>query len=242
MRALAMALTATALLSVAPGVRADSFFHKAPFDFLFGNHFDTHQETRLDRNQQTGAPEELQGKFYIIFTGAVDPASGLDVARHPRGAAHSEVCGIDVKCVAGWEMRGLPGAAKFVAHTGVNGDDHPLWLVNRAEEASGAPAPGMVIPQPGYYSHFMWISRGSTDPRAIYVSNECDKYDAGQLEAMPPSAVNNICQGWFLQIKALKQFAFEHGGEIIPIRNGEDLRSHLNILTNYAMVLISPTR
>ena len=100
----------------------------------------------------------------------------------------------------------------------------------------------MAIPQPGYYSHFMWISRGSTDPRAITVFGACDKHDAGQLEAMVPAAVDQICRGWFLQIKAKHKFAFQHGGEIIPIRNGEDLRSHLNILTNYAEVPITPTR
>src|SRR5688572_20543808 len=110
MRTLSVGLTAAALLCAASAVRADDFFHKAPFDFLFGNHFDTHQETRLDGARQAGAPEELQGKFYIIFTGATDAASGLPIARHPRGAVHHEACGIDVDCVVGWEMRGLPGA------------------------------------------------------------------------------------------------------------------------------------
>ena len=242
MRTLSVGMTAAALLCAASAVHADDFFHKAPFDFLFGNHFDTHQETRLDVDRQSGAPEELQGKFYIIFTGATDAASGLPIARHPHGAVHNEACGIDVDCVVGWEMRGLPGAAKFVSHSGVNGDDHPLWLVNRTEEPT-APARGMVIPQPGYYSHFMWISRGSTDPRAIAVSEECDKYDAGELETKPPVAINQVCKGWFLQIKAKQQFAFQHGGEIIPIRNGEDLRSHLNVLTNYkAVPIITQTR
>lgn len=227
-------LIAVMLCVAAPSARADNPFHQAPFDYLFGNHFDTHQETRLDVNRQTGAPVELQGKFYIILTGATDPASGLPIARHPRGAANNEACGVDVKCVVGWELRGLPGAAKFVSHTGVNGEDHPIWLVNRAEEPA-APAPGMVIPQPGYYSHFMWITRTSTDPRAASVPDVCDKNDAGELERV---AVDQVCQGWFLQIKAKRKFAFEHGGEIIPIENGEDLRSHLNIVTNYK----SPTQ
>ena len=62
MRALAMALAAVALLSGAPGVRADNFFHKAPFDFLFGNHFDTHQETRLDRNSTDGCTGRTAGE------------------------------------------------------------------------------------------------------------------------------------------------------------------------------------
>jgi len=229
-----ISLAAAAIALAAPVTRADSFFHKAPFDFLFGNHFDTHQETRLDVNLRTGAPEELQGKFYIIFTGTTDPASGLPIARHPRGAAQGEECGVDVRCVVGWELRGLPGAAKFVSHSGVNGEDHPIWLVNRAEEPS-APAQGMVIPQPGYYSHFMWITRTSTDPRAESVPDACDKNNAGELE---PVATDQICQGWFLQIKAKRKFAFEHGGEVIPIENGEDLRSHLNMVTNYK----SPTQ
>jgi hypothetical protein len=210
--------------------------HAAPFDFLFGNHIDTHQETNLKTNKDTGDPESLFGRFYIFFTGAIDPASGLPVARHPRGLAsdgsHDERCGISVDCVTGWEMRGMPGAAKFVSHSGVNGDDHPLWLVNRAEEEA-APAAGMVIPQPGNFTHFHWITTTSTDPRASNVTEACDKEDAGGLQDLVPSAVNEICQGWFLEINAIRTFAFEHGGELIPIRPGSDNRSHLNVFTNF---------
>jgi hypothetical protein len=221
------------LLGFTSTAQAGNDFHKAPYDFLFGNHIDTHQENNLTVNNDTGAPESLFGKFYIIPTGATDPASGLPIYRHPRGAGeHNEECGVDVKCIVGWEMRGLPGAAKFISHSGVNGDDHPVWLVNRAEEAL-APATGMVIPQDGYHSHFHWITTTSTDPRAGTVSAACDKNNAGELETAAPTAVNLVCQGWFLQITAKKKFAFQHGGEIIPIRNGADIRSHLNIVTNY---------
>ena len=233
-------------LLFAGAVQSATAFHAAPYDFLFGNHIDTHQENNLTVNNETGAPESLYGKFYIIFTGDRDSVSGLPIARHPRGLASDnsfdERCGITVKCVVGWEMRGLPGAAKFVSHSGVNGEDHPIWLVNRAEEAS-APTTGMVIPQDGYYSHFHWITRTSTDPRASTVSDACNKHDAGELETAAPTAVNEVCQGWFLQITAKQKFAFEHGGEIIPIRNGADLRSHLNIVTNYQPAsTITPTR
>ncbi|MGB5541325.1 MAG: hypothetical protein WBO37_14650 [Gammaproteobacteria bacterium] len=237
MRLLTLIGSAAMPLLFTGAVQAASFFHKAPFDFLFGNHMDTHQENNLTVDGNTGAPESLLGKFYIIFTGDIDPASGLPIARHPRGLAsdgsHDERCGITVSCVVGWEMRGLPGAAKFVSHSGVNGDDHPVWLVNRAEESPVAPVPGMVIPQPGYYSHFHWITTTSTDPRASSVSPACDKKNAGELETAAPTAVNEVCQGWFLQITARQKFAFEHGGEIIPIRNGADIRSHLNMVTNY---------
>lgn len=222
-------------------------FHAAPFDFLFGNHIDTHQQLKLKK--AGGKPSELKGSFYIIFTDdrgvslGIDPNSGLPKARHPRGLVleddgvtirHDEACGVspNIVCVVGWRMRGLPGAAKFVSHAGVNGNDHPIWMVNRAEEAT-APAPGMVIPQPGSYTHMHWITRGSSDPRSASVLDPCDKKNASQLEDEAPTAVNEVCEGWFLEIKAVKDFAFEHGGEIIPVRKGTDNRSHLNLVTNY---------
>ena len=105
-------------------------------------------------------------------------------------------------------------------------------MVNRAEEAT-APAPGMVISQPGSYTHMHWITRGSSDPRSASVLDPCDKKNASQLEDEAPTAVNEVCEGWFLEIKAVKDFAFEHGGEIIPVRKGTDNRSHLNLVTNY---------
>jgi hypothetical protein len=220
-------------------------FHAAPFDFLFGNHIDTHQRTAT-RTGDTGDVESLYGRFYIMWTGNYDPVSGLPIARHPRGLAsdgsHDERCWITVPCPTGWIMKGIPGAAKFVSHSGVNGDDHPLWLVNRAEETT-APATGMVIPQPGSYTHFHWITSTSTDPRAPYVSPECDKKNAGELQTGGPSAVDFVCQGWFLEIRAVTEFAFEHGGEIIPVRLGFDNRTHLNLLTNFNNdVVITNTR
>ena len=51
--------------------------HDAPYDFLFGNHIDTHQRTLL--RVRSGDPVSLFGFFYIIFTGATDPVSGLPI-------------------------------------------------------------------------------------------------------------------------------------------------------------------
>jgi hypothetical protein len=209
-----------------------------PYDFIFGNHIDTHVQLELKTKREQ--PKSLKGWFYVYFTGAVDEASGLPVARHPRGESHSERCGIDpIVCIAGWKMSGLPGAAKYLYHSGVNGNDHPVWMVNRAEEHS-APAAGMVIPQPGAYSHFHWITSSSQDPRAIDVSVACEKSTAGQLQDVMPTAANEICAGWFLQIKATQDFAFMHGGEVIPVYKGTDLRSHLNIVTNYDATTVAP--
>ena len=53
--------------------------------------------------------------FYIIYTGETDSASGLPIARHPRGAGHDEECGVDeIECEVGWKIKAKPGAAKFL--------------------------------------------------------------------------------------------------------------------------------
>ena len=213
-------------------------FHDAPYDFFFGNHIDTHQETKIKIKR--GDPVRLKGFFYIIFTGEIDTVSGLPIARHPRGASQNEACGDDnddefnrdpedkgkdIECIVGWTMRGRPGEAKFLYHNGVNGDDHPVWMVNRVD-----------IPQPGSYTHFHWITTSSSDPRAATVPAACDKINAGQLEDERPTAVDITCPGWFLQIKAVEEFAFQHGGELVPVRPGIDNATHLNLVTNYAKV------
>lgn len=196
-------------------------FHAPPYDFLFGNHIDTHQETKLKANG------ELFGFFYIIYTGDIDAASGLPIARHPRGLSdsHDERCGITVDCKAGWLISSKSGDAKFLFHSGINGDDHPVWLLNRTD-----------IPQPGSYTHFHWITQTATELRAPDVPNACNKQKASQLETQDPSAVNVQCPGWYLQIRAIRSFAFEHGGERVAVRPGIDNATHLNLLTNYEVV------
>lgn len=195
--------------------------------FLFGNHIDTHQATWL--KTKNSLPKRVWGFFYIIFTGDTDPVSGLPIARHPRGAEQDEECFVDVDCKVGWIIKALPGEAKFLFHSGVNGNDHPVWLVNRTQ-----------IPQPGSYTHFHWITSTSNDPRADTVPLECEVQRAGQLEGL---AENTTCPGWFMQITAIKKFAFEHGNEVVAVTPGQDNATHLNLLTNYKEVPgITPTR
>lgn len=205
-------------------------FHAPPRDFLFGNHIDTHQETKL-KLDKAGNPVSLSGFFYVIFTDEPpDPVSGLPIARHPRGAAENEECGVDpIDCIAAWRMEGIPAEAKFLYHSGVNGDDHSVWLLNRVD-----------IPQPGSFTHFHWITSTSTDPGASSVPEACDVNNAGQLENGVQNdgngAQNVVCPGWLLEIRATKTFAFQHGGELVPVRAGIDNASHLNLVTNYADV------
>jgi hypothetical protein len=201
-------------------------FHDARYNFLFGNHIDTHQKTRLEK--KSGNPVRLSGFFFIKFTGEIDPGSKLPIAVHPSGSEcedeeDREEDGVD--CVVGWLINAVPGEAKFLYHTGVNGDDHPVWMVNRVD-----------IRQPGSFTHFHWITTTSSDPRAWTVPAACDKINASQLEDERPTAVDITCPGWFLQIKAVEKFAFRHGGEVIPVRPGIDNATHLNLATNYAKV------
>jgi hypothetical protein len=194
--------------------------------FLFGNHVDGHQVTRLVVSRG-GEPVLLTGALLIVFTGETDPASGLRIARHPH---HDEVCATAVDCVVGWLIAARPGLAEFLHHTGVNGEDHPVWLLNRR-----------TVPQPGSFTHFHWISADSTDPRAGRVPAPCDQDTPEGLEAA--GATGTMCPGWLLQLTAIRAFAFEHGGEVIPVRPGTDDATHLNIVTNYRAVGgVVPTR
>ena len=136
---------------------------------------------------------------------------------------------MNVDCEVGWKIKALPGEATFLFHSGVNGNDHPVWLVNRVQ-----------IPQPGSYTHFHWITSLSNDPRAPDVPLECESNNAAGLEGM---AEDVICPGWFMQISAVRTFAFKHGNEIVPVTPGRENATHLNLITNYAEVSdITPTR
>ena len=104
--------------------------HAPPFDFLFGNHFDTHQQTRET------VDGDLLGFLYVTFTGEVT-ADGFRVASHCTDMTPRS------QCVVGWILRGKPGVATFLYH----GMDHPVWLVESRND----------IPQPGGYSHFHWL-------------------------------------------------------------------------------------
>ena len=67
------------------------------------------------------------------------------------------------------------------------------------------------------------------------VSSECDKTNASGLE-QEPSATNLSCEGWFIELRAIREFAFEHGGEVTPVSPGLDSRTHMNIVTNYEAI------
>ena len=108
--------------------------HAAPYEFIFGNHIDDHQQTQIKSNG------ELKGFFYITFTGG--EIDGIPVAEHCDNNTPAEACEV------GWILRGryLGGNAAPTVVAQV-GSDHPIWLVQSRND----------IPQPGAFSHFHWL-------------------------------------------------------------------------------------
>jgi hypothetical protein len=67
------------------------------------------------------------------------------------------------------------------------------------------------IPQPGAFSHFHWLGQ--------------PQHPDGLVAGQP-------YEGYFLELFAVRRFAFEHAGERLPVSPGFDLRTHLNIVTS----------
>ena len=115
--------------------------HAAPLTFLFGNDFDTHQQSQIRDNG------DLVGALYIHYSGKVT-ADGLRVASHAD-------CNEVADCSVGWTMTGKPREATFLYHAM---DDHPTFLIDRSQ-----------IPQPGAYAHFHRVAAGEHSSGAGYM-------------------------------------------------------------------------
>ena len=231
--------------------------HAKPFDFLFGNHIDTHQQTK---RQKDGS---LKGSFYVVQLDADGDGVPDTTADGNPIMGHCTKPADDASCQAGWTLTAAPCIPE------VNGcsamflyaqDDHPVWLVGpRMREKDGQSFLGgsrRLIPQPGYATHFHWLtSPGGIDANGVQMASS-----VGQLETLfgvhiaVPDACNvveatqlaagTICPGYFLQLQAVAvsnvyrqqsgpQWAFHHGGEDIVLRPGPDIASHTNIVTSY---------
>jgi len=110
--------------------------HAQPYTFLFDNHIDGHQQTKLKKKG------ELSGFFYVKFTPYVTD-DGLRVAQHVD-------CTKEAGCTAGWKLSGRAASAKFLYHAM---HDHPVWRIDRSS-----------IPQPGAYTHFHWLGGDHPEP------------------------------------------------------------------------------
>lgn len=120
-------LAATATAALAAGHPWGG--HAAPYDFLFGNHIDTHQESKLV------GKNGLQGFLYIRFTGETTE-DGYPVAEHGNCAESGD-------CSAGWTLHGIRMTATYCGHPE---DQHPQWAI-----------PSEALPSQRGYSHFHWL-------------------------------------------------------------------------------------
>ena len=115
--------------------------HAAPRTFLFGNHFDTHQQSEVGRDG------DLSGLLYIRFSG-VTTADGWAVASHTDCNATSD-------CTVGWTMAGKLRDAVFLYHAM---EDHPVFQIERSQ-----------IPQRGAYAHFHRVAPDEHSSGSGYV-------------------------------------------------------------------------
>jgi hypothetical protein len=231
--------------------------HPPPFEFLFGNHIDTHQQTKL-----TGEGE-LSGHLYIRFVdedgdGVIDETDdGLPIAKHCTKAEHYE----DGACIAGWKIRAKPCVESFNGCRAMflyHHDDHPVWLLGAHLDGDGELRGSRnAIPQPGaYVAHYHWLTAGSEFSGAdgetrrfpsslkdleavlgvgIEVPEGCNVAMAKEL------STGAVCPGYFFKLRAVREFAFVHGGETMPVRPGLDMSTHINVVTSYRSVDWTPT-
>ena len=68
------------------------------------------------------------------------------------------------------------------------------------------------IPQPGAYAHFHWLD--------------------GPMDAEGLSPGQNF-PGYFIELQAIRSFAFLHAGERIPVHPGLDISTHVNIVASF---------
>jgi hypothetical protein len=114
--------------------------HDKPWPFLFANHLDSHQQSKLNKDG------ELEGYLYIWYSGETTD-DGYRVALHVECNAVAD--GKKGGCVAGWKLYGVAGSARFLFHADM---DHPFWYAPRA-----------AIPQPGAFGHFHWTGAPMSD-------------------------------------------------------------------------------
>lgn len=108
--------------------------HTKPYDFMFGNNIDSHQQTQLKDNGK------LFGFLYITDTG--EEMDGIPVVEHCDKNTPPDDCEV------GWIMRGMYlGGYKVPTFVYKAEKDHPTWLVGSRND----------IRQPGSYSHFHWL-------------------------------------------------------------------------------------
>ena len=134
MRKLSVGTITLAMLILITGTAAAAGYawknHAPPFDFLFGNHIDTHQQSKVS------SKGKLVGFFYIRFTGETTD-DGIPFAMHANCSQ------VQDECTVGWKLHGLTMQATLLEK---EMGEHPLWCIDPAD-----------LPQQPGYSHFHWF-------------------------------------------------------------------------------------
>ena len=102
--------------------------HAEPYDYLFGNHIYTHQQSNLNGKDQLG------GFFYIKYTG--NEVDGVPEAEHGNCDAAA------VDCTVGWKLKGIKVQSKLIEKPE---SGHPLWEIDSQN-----------MPKSPGYTHFHW--------------------------------------------------------------------------------------
>jgi hypothetical protein len=208
--------------------------HKNPYDFLFGNHIDMHQETQLKKDG------DLSGFFYVFWSDDYT-ATGERIAKHCTKTEHYEQ-----GCFAGWKIEATPCIeevngcrAMFLYHD----DDHPVWMIGPRNVSGSLRGTRSMIAQPGGYTHMHWLTEGAMHEGTLLQSSLADVEALFGVDISVPAECNvatasdltpgTICPGYYLEIKAVENFFFKHGGEEIPVSIGIDNRTHINIVSSY---------
>jgi hypothetical protein len=125
-------ITALAALLNAPAMAGTGYpwkDHAFPYTFLFGNHIDSHQQSKkVDGGQ-------IQGFLYIHYTG--ETINGIPVAEHTECSADPS------SCSAGWTFYGVLAQGRIVSKD-------EMGMVQFCTSAS-------TLRRLVGYSHFHWL-------------------------------------------------------------------------------------
>ena len=125
---LALSLSVPAAVSAAGYEWRD---HRSPFDFGFGNHIDTHQQSKL------AGDSALTGFLYITPSDQTN-GDGVPMAMHGDCSVNPE------GCTVGWQLHGLTKEAEYCGHVA---GEHPAWAID-AED----------MPSQRGFTHFHWLN------------------------------------------------------------------------------------
>ena len=152
MRKVATGLALLALIVFGTGFKSAQGYpwrdHARPFDFLFGNHIDTHQQSKIV------GQDKLVGFLYIRFTGEYTP-DGYPIAKH------ADCANVPGECTVGWILKGIPVEATYLGH---EHGQHPQWELDDDD-----------IPRRPGYTHFHWLNE-SAHADGLVVGEEYDGY------------------------------------------------------------------